>query len=83
MLVHGLLHLAGWDHERGPEDHEAMAAEERAVLRELGWPVGRAARAGCYTDTAPRCSPVRQGVLVWPLGAQLTGGPHPARPARC
>ncbi|GIL87325.1 hypothetical protein Vretifemale_15410, partial [Volvox reticuliferus] len=37
LLVHGLLHLAGHDHERGREAHEAMAAEERAVLAELGW----------------------------------------------
>ncbi|GIL44181.1 hypothetical protein Vafri_1716, partial [Volvox africanus] len=37
LLVHGLLHLVGYDHERGREAHEAMAAEERAVLAELGW----------------------------------------------
>ncbi|KAG2429570.1 hypothetical protein HXX76_010805 [Chlamydomonas incerta] len=37
LLVHGLLHLAGWDHERGEQEHEAMAAEERALLAELGW----------------------------------------------
>ncbi|GLI70135.1 hypothetical protein VaNZ11_014943 [Volvox africanus] len=37
LLVHGLLHLAGYDHERGREAHEAMAEEERAVLAELKW----------------------------------------------
>ena len=29
LLVHGLLHLCGHDHELSPEAHENMAAEER------------------------------------------------------
>ncbi|KAG2488445.1 hypothetical protein HYH03_012952 [Edaphochlamys debaryana] len=37
LLVHGLLHLAGWDHERGAGEHEAMAGAERALLGALGW----------------------------------------------
>jgi probable rRNA maturation factor len=32
LLVHGILHLAGHDHER-PEDERVMAAEEQRILR--------------------------------------------------
>lgn len=37
MVVHGVLHLQGYDHV---EEHEAMAmeAEEVAILRQLGFP---------------------------------------------
>ena len=31
LLIHGLIHLLGYDHET-PEDHEAMARVEEAVL---------------------------------------------------
>jgi len=37
MLVHGLLHLAGFDHER-PREAARMEARERAVLARLGFP---------------------------------------------
>jgi hypothetical protein len=37
LLVHGLLHLVGFDHERGPTDAQQMAAREAALLQELGW----------------------------------------------
>ncbi|GFR40334.1 hypothetical protein Agub_g876, partial [Astrephomene gubernaculifera] len=37
LLVHGLLHLVGWDHEAGREAHRAMAAAEGEVLAGLGW----------------------------------------------
>ena len=37
MLVHGLLHLAGLDHEREREAAR-MEARERAVLARLGFP---------------------------------------------
>jgi probable rRNA maturation factor len=36
MLVHGLLHLAGFDHEREREAAR-MEARERAVLARLGF----------------------------------------------
>jgi probable rRNA maturation factor len=35
LLVHGVLHLLGHDHEK-PEDARTMQAEERRVLRSLG-----------------------------------------------
>jgi probable rRNA maturation factor len=37
MVVHGLLHLAGFDHERG-RDAEKMESRERAILARLGYP---------------------------------------------
>lgn len=37
LLVHGVLHLLGYDHEAGAEGAREMAAEERRVLRALGW----------------------------------------------
>ncbi len=35
LLVHGLVHLLGFDHERGDEDAAAMAAEEVRLLKKL------------------------------------------------
>ena len=37
LLVHGLLHLLGSDHETGDEDLQEMAAAERTLLDRLSW----------------------------------------------
>ena len=37
LLVHGLLHLLGYDHETGDEDLQEMAAAERTLLDRLSW----------------------------------------------
>jgi len=37
LLVHGLLHLLGYDHERGEADAALMAAEEARVLAAMAW----------------------------------------------
>jgi probable rRNA maturation factor len=37
LALHGLLHLAGYDHER---DHGEMGRKERRLRRSLGLPVG-------------------------------------------
>ena len=37
LLVHGLLHLLGYDHERSPEAHKEMAREEARLMGLLGW----------------------------------------------
>jgi len=36
LLVHGVLHLLGYDHERGPRDAALMARKERAILKAIG-----------------------------------------------
>jgi probable rRNA maturation factor len=36
LVVHGTLHLLGYDHERGNEDAETMEAAERRSLAALG-----------------------------------------------
>jgi len=33
LLVHGVLHLLGYDHERGPRDAALMARKEKALLK--------------------------------------------------
>jgi probable rRNA maturation factor len=38
LIVHGMLHLLGYDHERGMQDAEIMEALERAACARLGLP---------------------------------------------
>lgn len=35
LLIHGMLHLLGYDHERSPSDAKMMFAKERALASEL------------------------------------------------
>ena len=37
LIVHGMLHLQGYDHETGEAEAEAMEAEERRILATLGF----------------------------------------------
>ena len=37
LLVHGLLHLLGYDHEASADDLREMADAERTLLDRLGW----------------------------------------------
>ena len=37
MVVHGALHLAGYDHERGERDRKKMERREIAVLKRFGF----------------------------------------------
>jgi probable rRNA maturation factor len=36
LVVHGTLHLLGYDHEKGEADAERMEARERRILAKLG-----------------------------------------------
>lgn len=36
LLVHGVLHLCGYDHERSAREAERMFRRQRAILRKLG-----------------------------------------------
>ncbi|HEY3431438.1 MAG TPA: rRNA maturation RNase YbeY [Rhodocyclaceae bacterium] len=38
LIVHGILHLHGYDHETGKRDAEEMEARERMILARLGYP---------------------------------------------
>ena len=38
LIVHGLLHLQGYDHETGENDARTMEAHECAILSALGFP---------------------------------------------
>ena len=38
MVVHGMLHLQGYDHETGRDDAEQMEAVECEILDALGYP---------------------------------------------
>ena len=37
LIVHGMLHLQGYDHETGEEDAQRMEDKERAILASLGF----------------------------------------------
>jgi probable rRNA maturation factor len=37
LVVHGMLHLQGWDHDND-DDAEAMENEEKRILAALGYP---------------------------------------------
>jgi probable rRNA maturation factor len=38
LIVHGMLHLQGHDHETGQDNAERMEALEREILKTLGYP---------------------------------------------
>jgi probable rRNA maturation factor len=38
LTAHGVLHLLGYDHERGPDDTAAMRIREEAAMQQLGLP---------------------------------------------
>jgi probable rRNA maturation factor len=38
LTVHGILHLLGYDHERGAEEQAAMRAREEVIMQQLGLP---------------------------------------------
>jgi probable rRNA maturation factor len=38
LIVHGMLHLQGYDHETGAADARRMEAKEREILAALGYP---------------------------------------------
>jgi probable rRNA maturation factor len=38
LIVHGMLHLQGYDHEIGVEEADRMESREREILGRLGYP---------------------------------------------
>ena len=41
LLIHGFLHLIGYDHERSPADARRMFARERALASKIDASTGR------------------------------------------
>lgn len=39
LLLHGILHLLGYDHEAGQAEAQKMANFEQSILADLGWQV--------------------------------------------
>jgi probable rRNA maturation factor len=35
LLIHGILHLLGWDHERSPQEAKKMYQKQREILNRL------------------------------------------------
>ena len=35
LIVHGILHLSGWDHERSPQEAKKMYQKQREILNRL------------------------------------------------
>ena len=53
LLVHGILHLCGYDHERGEKAARRMHRRERMILRAIMRRPKRANRA-CHSSTGSR-----------------------------
>tara|TARA_B100000287_G_scaffold87311_1_gene79952 strand:+ start:1819 stop:3597 length:1779 start_codon:yes stop_codon:yes gene_type:complete len=72
LLVHGLLHLLGLDHELSEADAETMAVAEQEMLRALGWKVtGLTRRASGDVPSAARTTSAQRRVLVTDLDGTL------------
>lgn len=38
LLIHGILHLQGYDHERSPQEAKRMQRKERSIINKLSPP---------------------------------------------
>lgn len=52
LMVHGLLHLLGYDHELGEAEHQEMAEAEARLMARLGW-TGQGLIAAAGLPSAP------------------------------
>lgn len=79
LIVHGLLHLAGYDHE---SDNGEMMAREMAVRSELGLPVGlierthEAAAKAVELAGTPKAPPKKAPVARSSTAHRQVGVPH-------
>lgn len=85
LLVHGVLHLLGYDHQSDAEA-ELMEMRERAVLRELGIPDPYQERAGAPAAEAADAATATSSpdpVIGRPATCAVDAAPgHPAAPER-
>jgi probable rRNA maturation factor len=63
LLVHGILHLCGYDHERSEKEARRMHRRERMILQSLA-------------RLPKRASPIRHGSTGSPARAQSMDGSH-------
>jgi probable rRNA maturation factor len=84
LVVHGLLHLMGMDHDEDDEAEE-MEAKERELLarhhaqvRAEAWPTKRGEGAGAPSDGAVPLVDGPKGAVDGALGATTGTGPAPA-----
>jgi rRNA maturation RNase YbeY len=63
LLVHGVLHLCGYDHERSEKEARRMHRRERMILQSLA-------------QLPKRASPARRGSTGSPSRAQSMDGSH-------
>jgi probable rRNA maturation factor len=78
LILHGLLHLAGYDHE---SDYGRMARRERLLRRRLGLPVGLIERAGIPMGSSrDGRGPVARGSGGSMATRKGKDGPKPAVP---
>ena len=65
LLVHGMLHLLGYDHDRSEQDWKQMAALERETLFSLGWEgtglISNAKRIMLQQEITPPDAPSQRG----------------------
>lgn len=66
LMLHGLLHLAGYDHE---VDRGRMAQREKVLRAKLGLPVGLIERAGTTQQASVAKLPAKKLVLAKPARA--------------
>ena len=67
LMLHGLLHLAGYDHEK---DHGEMARRERLLRGRLGLPQGLIERAAHAGTKGPRDQGTKKARRVAAAGAK-------------
>jgi len=72
LLIHGVLHLIGYDHERSPADARVMFARERELAAALDAPASTPPRK---RRELPPTDSIAAGT-----GAALGRGPRPRRP---
>jgi probable rRNA maturation factor len=77
LTLHGLLHLAGYDHER---DRGQMARKEQALRKSLGLPLGLIERSGATANRKEKALAAK--FAKDPQGSRRKAGPAIAIPAR-
>ena len=75
LVVHGMLHLQGYDHERD-DDAARMEARESALLAQLGHPRPLRGRSGAVPDGEPRRTSRTKPTLLERLSSFLSREPE-------